>query len=78
MGRYWYHAHGQNTDYNVLMDDFGDVLMYKEKLYILQSLKETILQEYHDVHGYFSQTHMQEIISEQFYQLKITHSIQKY
>ena len=43
LGRYWRHAHGQHTVYNVLMNDLGDFLMYKGKLYVLQSLTKMIL-----------------------------------
>ena len=58
LGRYWRHADGQNTNYNVLMNDLGDFLMYKRKLYVPQSLTKTILREYHDVCGHFGQTSM--------------------
>ena len=62
--RYWRHAYGHHTDYNVLTNDLGDFLMYKEKLYILQSLTKTILREYHNAHGYYGQTRTQKMILE--------------
>ena len=46
---------GQHADYNVLTNDLGDFLMYKGKLYVLQSLTKMILREYHDAHGHFGQ-----------------------
>ena len=59
----------------MLMNDFGDFLMYKGEFYILSSLTKTILREYHNMHGYFGQTHMKEMISEQFYWPRMTHNI---
>ena len=49
MDRYWNHVYSQHADYNVLINDLGDFLMYKAGLYIPQNLTKTILQEYHDV-----------------------------
>ena len=57
LGRYWHHMHGHHADYNVLTNNLGDFMMYKGKLYVPQSLTKIILQEYHDVHGHFGQTH---------------------
>ena len=64
MDRYWNHVYSQHADYNVLINDLGDFLMYKAGLYIPQNLTKTILQEYHDVCGHFIQTKTQEKISE--------------
>ena len=40
----------QPADYNMLMNDLGDFLMYKRKLYVPRTLSETILQECHDAY----------------------------
>ena len=52
--------------------------MYKGKLYVPQCLTNIILQEYNDVHGHFSQTHTQKMISEWFYWLQIIYNIHEY
>ena len=46
----------------------------KEKLYVPRCFTKTIVWEYHDTHSHFSQPHMQNMISEQLYWLKITHN----
>ena len=69
---------GKHAEYNVLINNFGDRLIYKKKFYILYSFTNTILPEYHDACGHFSQTHIQEMISEQLCWLKMNHNIQKY
>ena len=40
----------QPADYNMLMNDLGDFLIYKRKLYVLRILSETILQECYDAY----------------------------
>ena len=65
----------QHADYNVLINDLGDFLTYKGKLYIPWNLTKIILQEYYNTHSHFGQTHIQEMILEQFYWPQMTHDI---
>ena len=62
----------------MLINDLGDFLTYKRKLYVPQSIINTILREYHDVNGHFGQTHMQEMISKQFYWPQMIRNIGEY
>ena len=53
---------GQYADFNVLKNVLGDYPDIKGKILHTMESHQTILREYHDVHGHFSHTQTQEMI----------------
>ena len=55
--KYWLLACSMHADYSTVHNLIGEFLTFKGRLYVPKSLVLTILYEYHDAQGHFSQQH---------------------
>ena len=53
--KYWLLAYSTHADYSTIHNSIGEFLTFKGRLYVPKSLVLTILYEYHDARGHFSQ-----------------------